>query len=424
MINIRFYPNKQKTTRHNDYPVYMSITFNGQRLRKPVTGVHVDAKNWDNKKERIKRSTKGNPFDEVNSFNNRLDQLEAQIKLIQQTAFDKRIQVSEKYILDRLNDENLIKADQHEFFSVVDQYMNSIRSVKAKWTMKGKQTSFKFLRDFERDCSTKISFQKLNLEFFEALRDYAFQGRKVRNKNGEIKDGTIEDNTFAKVIAVLKAFLNWAFDRGYLLDQNYKKFRAPERQNEIICLTLDEFVKLSSHHFKSRKLDYVRDIYIFGCSTGLRFSDLRAINSTNIQNDFIVFNTQKTRENNMIPLNKYSKAILEKYKGTAYEPLPKISNQKLNQYIKECCKEVGIDTPMVITRFSGGNRKEFSCPKHEMITSHTARKTFITLSLLLGVPERVVKMTSGHRKEENFRLYVNFSREYEKQQMDKGWDKI
>jgi len=171
MINIKFYLNKQKTTRHKDHPVYMSITFNGQRIRKPVSGVHVDEKNWDDKKERLKRAAKGNPFDEVRSFNNRLDQLEAQIKLIQQTTFDKRTHVSEKYILNRLNDERLIKADQHDFFSVVDLYMNSIRSVKAKWTMKGKQTSFKFLKDFERDCSFKISFQKMDLEFFEALRD-------------------------------------------------------------------------------------------------------------------------------------------------------------------------------------------------------------------------------------------------------------
>ena len=161
MVNIKFYLNKQKTTRHGDYPVYMSITFNGQRIRKPVSGVHATEKIWDEKKERLRGSSKANPFDEVRSFNNRLDQLEAQVKLIQQTAFDKRLQISEKYIIDRLNDENLIKSDQHDFFSVVDLYMNSIRSVKAKWTMKGKQTSFKFLKDFERDCSYKILFQKL-----------------------------------------------------------------------------------------------------------------------------------------------------------------------------------------------------------------------------------------------------------------------
>ena len=387
-----------------------------------MSGVHVSEKNWDNEKERIKKAARSNPFDEARSFNNRIDQIETQIKLIQQAAFDKRLQVSEKYILDRLNDENLIKADQHDFFSVVDQYMNSIRSVKAKWTMKGKQTCFKFLKDFERDCGFKISFQKMDLEFFEALRDYAFLERKVLDKDGETKDGTIEDNTFAKVIGVLKAFLSWAFERDYLIDQTYKKFKASERQTEIICLTLEEFIKLSSHQFKSKKLDYVRDIYIFGCSSGLRFSDLTSLSPSNIQGDFIVLNTQKTRENSMIPLNKYSKAILKKYKGTVYEPLPKISNQKLNQYIKECCKEVGFDMPMTITRFSGGKRKEFSSPKYDLITSHTARKTFTTLSLLMGVPERVVRTITGHKKEENFKRYVNFTREYEKQQMEKAWD--
>jgi integrase len=411
MINIRFYLNKQKTTKKG-HPVYMSITFNGQRIRKPVSGIHSTIKNWDDEKERLKRATRSNPFDEVNSFNNRIDQIEAQIKLIQQTAFDKRLNLTEKYILDRLNDESLVKADHHDFFTIADEYLNSTRSVIAKSTLKTKQLAFNFLKEFERECSYKITFSKIDLAFFEAFRSYAFETKEI------------EDNTFSKIIRILKSFLSWSFDRDYLHDQNFKKFKAPERFTEIICLTLEEFLRLYNHPFKSKRLEYVRDVFAFGCSTGLRFSDLKALKASNVQEDFIVFNAQKTSEDSIVPLNRYSKEILKKYKGTVQEPLPRISNQKFNGYIKECCKEVEIDTPTTLTRFSGGTRKEATYPKWEVITSHTARKTFTTLSLLLGVPERVVRNITGHKKEESFKRYVNFTKEYEKKQMDDVWDKI
>jgi hypothetical protein len=93
-------------------------------------------------------------------------------------------------------------------------------------------------------------------------------------------------------------------------------------------------------------------------------------------------------------------------------------------YLKECCKEAGIDAAVTITKFSGGSRKTSSHPKYELMASHAARKTFATLSLLMGVPERVVRNITGHKKEENFKRYVNFTKEYEKKQMDDVWDKI
>ena len=423
-MQVKFYLNTQKTTRHGDRPVYMYITYEGKRIRKPVSGVHAKEKTWDEDKERIRRPPKATPFDEIESFNNRLDFIETQIKLINQTAFDRRKRLTEKYILERLDDESLIKTDRYDFFTTADQYLASIKPMKAARTLTGKQTVFNFLKSFQKEKSYPLSFHKMDLEFFEALRKYAFEERVIKDEDGKTKDATIEDNYFAKIVAVLKTFLNWAFERDYIKDQAYKKFKASERETEVICLTLEEFLRLYEYNFKSKRLDQVRDFFVFGCSTGLRFSDLISLQASNIQGDFIVKNIQKTRENSMIPLNKYSKRILKKYENTIHDVLPKVSHQKFNEYLKECCKAVSMDTPITITRFSGGKRKESTSPKHELITSHAARKTFTTLSLLMGVPERVVRNITGHKKEENFKRYVNFTKEYEKLQMDNAWDKI
>ena len=92
-----------------------------------------------------------------------------------------------------------------------------------------------------------------------------------REKDGKKVSATIEDNYFAKIIAVLKTFLNWAVERGYTTDLTFKKFKAVEKETEVICLTLEEFLSLFNHEFKSRRLAQVRDVFVFGCGTGLRF---------------------------------------------------------------------------------------------------------------------------------------------------------
>jgi site-specific recombinase XerD len=411
-MKVKFYLDTQKKTRHGDNPVYMYITFDNKRIRKPVTNVHASDKSWDNEKQKIKRPTKPDLFDEVKAFNNRLDLIKAQIAVIDQESFDRRIKLSEKYILERLNDESLIKADQYDFFTASVKYLESIRPVKAGRTITNKTTVFNFLKEFQRATSYELTFHQMNIEFFDALRKYAFEKKKIG------------DNYFAKIIAVLKTFLNWAYERDYIKHQEFKKFKASERETEVICLTLEEFLALYNHKFKSSRLARVRDVFVFGCSTGLRFSDLASLQPSNIQGDFIVKNIQKTKENSMIPLNKYSSGVLARYKDSIHDPLPKVSAQKFNVYLKECCKEAGIDAAVTITKFSGGSRKTSSHPKYELMASHAARKTFATLSLLMGVPERVVRNITGHRKEENFKRYVNFTKEYEKKQMDEVWDKL
>ncbi len=410
-MQIKFYLNKQKTTKHGDHPVYMYITYNGKRIRKPVSGVHSKEKGWDSERERIRRPPNSNN-EEANAFNNRLDQIEQQINLIRLRAFEKKTRLSEKHILDSLGDESLIKADQHDFFSVVDQYLESIKSLRAANTNKTKKYVFKFLQDFQTHTNYELSLHDLDIEFFERFRNYAFGVKKIG------------DNSFSKIVRVIKTFLAWTNERGYSFDQNYKKFKAPEKSTEIICLNKEELLALLNHSFESKKLSAVRDVFVFACSTGLRFSDLKALKASNIQGDQIKINIQKTREDLVLPLNNLSKEILKRYEDSIHYPLPQISNQKFNEYLKECCKSAGIDTPISITRFSGGNRIQSTHPKWELITSHAGRKTFVTLSLLGGAEERAVKNATGHKKEESFRRYVNYTREYEKRELDKVWNNL
>jgi len=124
----------------------------------------------------------------------------------------------------------------------------------------------------------------------------------------------------------------------------------------------------------------VRDALRFSCVTGLRYSDLAQLKRENIKKDEIKITIKKTKELLTIPMNQYSASILKNY-TTKLRPIPIISNQKMNDYIKELCQKTEISEPVQIVRCRGARREVVLYPKHELISVHTGRKTFCTLSL-------------------------------------------
>lgn len=246
--------------------------------------------------------------------------------------------------------------------------------------------------------------------FFQQLSKYAFTKRNVKA------------NYFAKIIAVLKSFGRWALKKGYNRKSEFLDFKASEQDIDIIFLTFEELMTLYNFEFESDRLSQVRDFYCFGCFTGLRFSDIEKLYLANISETHITLSIQKTKtQNHTIRFNKYSKAILERYKGTIYEPLPSISSQKFNNYIKECCRIAGIDTPFTRHWYVGNKKMSETKPNHELITSHTARKTFITNSLLLGMEPAAIKKIANIKKDAVLSKYMKITEAYTDEQMEKAW---
>ena len=411
MVSVSFFLKKERQYKDGTCPVFMQINFNGNRIRRPVQGITAKAQHWIQDKGRIRKpaKTEDNSYEE---FNTRLDEIQGKIGEAKKYVFLNRIRVTEKFILDWLYKKDSVQISKKFFLPLFEEYLNTIRSSSAARTIMGKETVKNFLKIYQESKKLELHLSDFNSDFFEQLRRYAYEEKKIGA------------NYFAKIIATLKTFLHWALDKGHTDSQAFKKYSAPEKEIEIIYLTEDELELLYKHTFKSTRLSHVRDVYCFCCFTGLRISDVFSLDSTHIQKDQIIKVIQKTQEINAIPLSKYAKKILSKYKGTVREPLPKISVQKFNKYIKECCKAAGIDTPTSIVRFSGGTRTTETMPKHELITSHTARKTFATNSLIFGMTEMVVRNMLGHKKEESFRRYVKIADSVKKNEMNDTWGKI
>jgi integrase len=119
-------------------------------------------------------------------------------------------------------------------------------------------------------------------------------------------------------------------------------------------------------------------------------------------------------------LNKYSRAILEKYKDSTNEhALPVVSNDKMNDHLKEIGKIVGIDEPQRIVYFVGNQRYEEVYPKYELLTTHCGRRTFIVISLYLGIPAEVVMKWTGHSDYKSMKPYIKIVDELKEEQMKK-----
>lgn len=412
MISIFFFLKKERQYKDGTCPVFMQISFNGNRIRRPVQGVKVRPQHWLQDKNRVRKPAKTEADNQYQEFNTRLDEIQSKIGEAKKHAFLNRIRINEKFILEWLFKKDSVQLAKKFFLPLFGEYLDSIRSNSAARTITGKTTVRNFLLDYQEAKGLELHLSDFDGDFFEQLRQYAYEEKKI---------GV---NYFAKIIATLKTFLHWAFDRGHTQNQAFRKYSAPEKETEIIYLTIEELKKLYQHKFTSERLTHVRDVYCFCCFTGLRISDIKDLKSSHIQNDQIVKVIQKTQEINAIPLSKYAQEILDKYRGTVREPLPKISSQKFNKYIKECCELSGIDTPTTFVRFSGGTRITETLPKHELITSHTARKTFATNSLIFGMTEMVVRNTLGHKKEESFRRYVKIADSVKKNEMNNTWNLI
>ncbi|KAA9340146.1 site-specific integrase [Adhaeribacter soli] len=291
------------------------------------------------------------------------------------------------------------------------------------------------LADHLKAANTKKNYVtvKNHLEKFAKAKqkpyDFALFTSSFPNTYGEYLSQieSLGYNTIAKHLRILKTFLFFCTDeRNYNQLQDFRKWKAlAEKEKEIYTLTKEELMKLYKYEFEHTRHSQVRDVFCFACFTGLRFSDVENLRWEAIKKDQIKVLPVKTRHRDskpiMIPLNSFAQEILKRYKGKD-RPLPVISSQKSNKYLKEVGQILEFKEPVKVLKHKGSSTTEEYVPKHEVLTFHVARKTFITTSLILGMPERVVREFSGHKSEKDFAKYVKLADTFKEQQMHQAWN--
>ena len=224
----------------------------------------------------------------------------------------------------------------------------------------------------------------------------------------EIKDHSA--NTVHRDVGLLKTFLYWALNKKYTFNNEFINFKKPPKfQTDEIALNMEQVTKIYEHDFsQNKRLERVRDLFVVGCTTGMRFGNYSRISKNDIQDDFIRVTDLKSKSKKLaIPLNSISKEILEKYD---YD-LPKITNQKMNKYIKEVFQLLEFDDEIKKTMKYGDELIENSTEFWKRISSHTARRSFITIMKNKRVPDKVIMSYTGHTSLEVFNAYYRPSEE-------------
>ena len=236
----------------------------------------------------------------------------------------------------------------------------------------------------------------------------------IDNCNSELSN-SLKDY-LEKQLGFLKWFLRWSTTKGFNTSTAFLSFKPKLKSTtkKIIFLTNDELNKLQNYKIPEAKqyLERVRDVFLFQCFTGLRYSDVYNLKRSDIKPDSIEVTTIKTADSLVIEFNDHSKSIIEKYKNIHFEndkALPVISNQKMNDYLKELAELAGIDEPIRESFYKGNERIDTVSPKYALLGTHAGRRTFICNALALGIPPHVVMKWTGHSDYKAMKPYIDIA---------------
>jgi integrase len=420
-MKINFYLKNPTQNKENNKESLISIfcSVYGKRLVFS-TRTSIPPDKWDSAKQQAKKSYQFSV--ELNGY---LDSLKDKIR----KAFLNDKANNPDHSLDSIKEiiQSIVsinqKSEKIDFFEAFDKFISAKESLNDYKTIQKYKTTLSHLKNFQTSKKYQISFDSINSDFFEKIQTYF------------IKDLQLTNNTIEKHIKTLSGFLNWCIEKEYTQNTNHQKFKYKREKTVTIYLTMVEFKRLLDLDLSQKPhYDKTRDIFCFQCLTGQRISDIQALKrddikkttSTNekgqvVEEHYWQLVSKKTKDHIKIPLIQQALDILTKYPEEK-RPLPFLVEQKINEYLKEVCKLAKIDEVINRTRYRGAERIDDNKPKYEFISTHVARKTFITLCIENGMSPTEIMSISGHTDLKTMQKYLGHNEKIVKEKMNKVFD--
>lgn len=421
MPDVNFYLQKPKAPKptqeepnpkpRKEYLIYLQMKYSGERLVF-FFGQNIDPgkrnkegyENWNKKKQRAK-SNASTTTDGKYYVNDLLDNLEREC-LKAYNELVKNGTPAPEAIRTRLlafMNQDIQKSQESKtgLFCLIQKFVDNEISYRGRQrqenTTRTYKTTLNHLKEFAKKNKMVLDYDSITLDFYNQYVTYLRkQGLNVNSIGRDIKN--------------IKTFMNEAVDMGYTtnLQFKHKKFAVGREDTEAVYLTWDEILKLYQHDFSvNQRLERVRDLFVFGCCVGLRYSDFSRIKPENIIKDgsdyFIKITTQKTGERVIIPAHPLVLEILKKYKSVNSTLPRSVSSQRFNDYIKECCQLAGLNE-------TGRLSTDPELPLYKCVSSHTARRSMATNYYLEGFPVIDLTRITGHKTESSFLRYIKLSK--------------
>jgi len=398
--------------------IYLFVNGGGGALRlKYSTGLKVAPASWDAHTQRVKTNqrtlTEKQTAKDLNSqlerFADAVGRLVSQLGLSGQTVTAEVL----KEHLDR--DADLHPFGKRQVEAVKVRTLTEYARRFIEETEKGKRltpdakrytvgtlqtyrATLTHLGTFERSARYPLRFEAVNEKFYRHFTAYLTGTGKGLN-------------TIGKTVKILKTWMRAALLEGLHENGDFGDFKKPAEETSAAYLSADELTALFRLDLSQNpRLDRIRDLFLVGCFTGLRFGDWHKVSADTVKclngREILRVATAKTGERVSVPVRSELAAILSKYGGTL-PPVP--SNQKINDYLKELGRVADLTDPQTVSETRGGKRLVRTVPKWELISTHTARRTFATNLILAGVPSQQVMKLTGHKKESTFQKYIRMT---------------
>jgi integrase len=333
--------------------------------------VKASARTIDNRPKRIKNTSNDKPA--------------IDLTLISQYA--------KKFVIDIENGHRTIQSGSNSQKIYSPGTVKNYKGFLSQWTA------------FEKSQSQFYKWQDMNRDLYNQFLQFLYRREYSANAAG-------------RIIKHWKVIAQAAYDDQIHINRQFREhyFKTISSKVENIYLTELEVLKLEELDLSNRPAwEKARDLFLMGCYTALRFSDIKTINPNDIQPrvikdkegkdkeiDFIDKITIKTKERVNVKVSSKMKQLLKKYNNTA----PRLPEQKVNDYIKEIAQMAGIDTPIHKKQTIGGKDILSVHPKYELITTHSARRTAATLMYKKGMPTKYIMAITGHKTLTSFEKYI------------------
>lgn len=226
-----------------------------------------------------------------------------------------------------------------------------------------------------------------------------------------LEEQNLRHNTIVGYIQKIQSLVRRASQYNYAVDTTYDDIDLKEEPTNAVFLSMNDITRIYYYKFakqdKRKAKERIRDVFIVGCLTALRYSDYSTLSANNLQNGYIVKRTKKTNVDVKVPMHDYIKEIFEKYNGCIPSGL---CIQYFNKYLKVIMREIGFTDKVTFSYTQGGKLTTVTKEKWELISTHTARRSAATNMYLTGrmKPLEIMRLT-GHKTESNFFRYIKLT---------------
>ena len=362
-LSILFLLQKVRINKQGKCPIRCRVTY--LKTRKIFsTGLFINPDYWDSGKQKALPLNKENTI-----LNNKLSLIHQQIDkaFLMLQILPNDFDVDDLYRKYKGEDskEEITILGAYDLHNEKTKKLIGIDFNKLSWTryVESRRKVALFITTFYKRKDIKL--QDLDLKFIQDL-EYFFKT--------ELK---LRQATVYRSIQRVKKIIQFAISENYLKKDPFHLYKNKKYKTVIVYLTNEELKKLEKHNFSQKRLQQVKDLFVFCCYTGLAYTEMSALTTKSIEigfdgKEWIQMIRKKTNGKISIPVLPKAREILDKYN----DELPSLSNQKFNSYLKEIAEVLDID---------------------KKLTHHIARKTFATTVLLYNnVPMEIVSELLGH----------------------------